>query len=99
MRRRVCVHRHMPAPLALGSSALQRCQGPRWQGYVAEHAAARTWARLGRKEAVLQPLCCRKPASWEAGSKHLPVLQQECFGCAAKPQLLPMLSPRSCAAR
>lgn len=47
-----CVHRHTPALLAVGSSALQRCQGPRWQGCVAEHAAARTWARLGREEAV-----------------------------------------------
>lgn len=80
MRRRVCVcvHRHTPAPLALGSSALQRCQGPRWQGCMAEHAAARTWARLGgtrlchnrcavgsqpaRKQVASTCLCCSQNA-------------------------------------
>lgn len=36
---------------------------------------------------------CWQLASWEMGSEYLPVLQQQCSGCAAKRQVVTMLLP------
>lgn len=36
---------------------------------------------------------CRQPASGEMGTGHLPVLQQQCLGCAAKLQVVTVLLP------
>lgn len=43
---------------------------------------------FGEEGRHAKPLHVRKSAIWEAGSEHLPALQQECFGCAAKLQLV-----------